>query len=306
MDLWQLQIFCKVVEQKSFSKAGRIVHLSQPTISSHIKDLEEYFDCRLVDRLAREAVPTKAGQILYNYARRLIALKDEAVTAVAEFQGKIKGRLEIGGSTIPGGYILPRIVGDFKKDYPAVTISLIIGDTEKIINDTLSGLLEFGVVGAKSNNKSLLQEKLMEDEMRLIIPADHKWARKKHIKLEMLLNEPFIVRESGSGTLKSMQNSLQGKGYSFDDFNIIAEMGNTAAVVQAILSKVGVSILSPIAVIDALSAGSLKALTIEGINLRRSFYLTRHKHRSPSPIGQAFINFLKEKLPASLLSTQSI
>ena len=96
MDLWQLNIFCKVVELKSFSEAGKIIHLSQPTISSHIKDLEDHFDCRLIDRLARAAEPTKAGEILYRYASRLIHLKDEAEAALAEYHGKIQGRLIIG------------------------------------------------------------------------------------------------------------------------------------------------------------------------------------------------------------------
>ena len=95
MDLWQLNIFCKVVELEGFSKAGKAVHLSQPTISSHIKDLEDHFECRLIDRLGKKAAPTKAGELLYNYARRLIALRDETENAMAEFHGKIKGRLVI-------------------------------------------------------------------------------------------------------------------------------------------------------------------------------------------------------------------
>jgi DNA-binding transcriptional LysR family regulator len=102
MDLWQLNIFCRVIELKSFSRAGNAVHLSQPTISSHIKDLEDHFDCRLIDRLSKEAIPTKAGELLYSYAKRMLALRDETETALAEYNGKIRGRLVIGGSTIPG------------------------------------------------------------------------------------------------------------------------------------------------------------------------------------------------------------
>ena len=107
MDLWQLHIFCKVVDLKSFSRAGRAVHLSQPTVSSHIKDLEAHFDCRLIDRLAKEAVPTKAGLLLYRYAKRMIALREETESAMAEFKGQVKGSLNLGGSTIPGAFVLP-------------------------------------------------------------------------------------------------------------------------------------------------------------------------------------------------------
>ena len=298
MDLWQLNIFCKVVELEGFSRASKAVHLSQPTISSHIKDLEDHFECRLIDRLGKKVVPTKAGELLYNYARKLIALRDEAESAMAEFQGKIKGRLVVGGSTIPGGYILPRLIGAFTKDFPEVSISLIIGDTEQIIQKILSGELELGIVGAETSDKNIVQAKLIADEMRLIIPADHKWSRKKSINLKMLLQEPFIIREHGSGTLKSIQLSLAGKDYSTEDLNIIAEMGSTEAVIQGIKSKVGISILSPIAVSEELQVDTLKALAIKDLNLKRNFYLTRHKHRSTSPLGNAFIDFITKKLMA--------
>jgi DNA-binding transcriptional LysR family regulator len=296
MDLWQLNIFCKVIELQSFSKAGEKVHLSQPTVSSHIKDLEEHFGCRLIDRLSRKAVPTKAGELLYSYAQRLLDLRNETETALADFQGKIKGRLVIGGSTIPGTYILPRIVGAFTERHPETILSLVIGDTENIVNDTLAGILEIGVVGASAGEKRLIQEPLIEDEMCLAVPADHKWAQRKSISLKTLPDEPFIIRESGSGTLKSLQMRLAQKGYHIEDLKIAAEMGSTEAVIQGIKSNVGVSILSAIAVSDALKAGSIKTVAISGLNLRRTFYLTRHKYRSPSPLCQAFINFLKESL----------
>jgi len=295
MDLWQLNIFCKVVELNGFSKAGNAIHLSQPTISSHIKDLENHFGCQLIDRLGKKAVPTKAGELLYQYARKLIALRDEIEAAMAEFHGRIKGRLVIGGSTIPGGYILPKYIGAFTKVYPEVTISLIIGDTDKIIQDVFSGSPEFGIVGAKTENKYISQEKLIEDEMRLIVTCDHKWAEKKHISPNLMFKEPFIVRERGSGTLKSIILSLKEKGYSSENLNIIAELGSTEAVIQGIKNKVGTSILSTIAVAEELKAGTLKALTIEELNLKRSFYLITHKQRSSSPLCKAFITFLKKE-----------
>jgi len=295
MDLWQLNIFCKVVELKGFSKAGDAIHLSQPTISSHIKDLENHFECQLIDRLGKKAVPTKAGELLYHYARKLIALRDETQAAMAEFHGRIKGRLVIGGSTIPGGYILPKCIGAFTTVYPEVTISLIIGDTEQIIQDVLSGSPEFGIVGAKTSNKNISQKKLIEDEMRLIVTADHRWADKKHINPDLMFKEPFIVRERGSGTLKSIKLSLKEKGYASENLNIVAEMGSTEAVIQGIKSNVGVSILSTIAVAEELKAGTLKALTIKELNLKRSFYLITHKQRSASPICKAFISFLEKE-----------
>jgi len=296
MDLWQLKIFCKVVELRSFSKAGQTIYLSQPTVSSHIKDLEDHFGCRLIDRLSKEAVPTKAGELLYGYARKMLRLSEETEAALAEFVGKIKGHLSIGGSTIPGGYLLPRIIGAFAKQYPDVTISLVVADTAKIISEIAAGYLELGVVGAKSGEKKISQEILIQDQLGLIVPADHPWAGKKSVPLAALRDELFIVRERGSGTLASIQLSLARQGYRIEDFRIVAELGSTEAVRQGIKHNVGVSILSTLAVAEDLKAGSLKSLAVEGLNLKRSFYLTRHRHRSLSPLSRLFIAFLREQL----------
>ena len=296
MDLWQLSIFCKVVEQRSFSKAGLLVHLSQPTVSSHIKDLENHFACRLIDRLAKEAVPTKEGKLLYHYAQRLISLRDETEDALRQFKESVEGNLIVGGSTIPGGYLLPQLIAGFLKKYPKVYVSLRVGGTGKVITDILTGKIELGVVGARISDNHLQQNVLLEDEMRLIVPRHHKWSKRRSINLTMLIRERFIVRESGSGTLKSIQQNIQDSGYSLKNFNIVSELGSTESVIQGVRNNIGLSIVSPIAVADELNSGGLKALRIEGLNLKRHFYLTRHKDRSLSPPGQAFMVYLSKRL----------
>lgn len=296
MDLWQLKVFCKVVDMKSFSKAGDAVYLSQPTVSSHIKDLEESIGCQLIDRLPKKALPTKAGELLYEYAKKLLALRDEAETALAEFQGVVKGHLAVGGSTIPGVYILPNIVGKFTRKYPSVKIFVALGDTDIVVDKILSGELELGVVGARTEDGRLDQDLLFQDEMRLIVPASHKWAKKENIGLDELQKEPFIIRESGSGTLKSIQRSFEQKGRSIRKLNVVAEMGSTEAVRQAIKTEAGVSILSTLAVTEDICCGRLKALKIRGLDLTQRFYITRLKKRTPSPLCKSFFDFLKENI----------
>jgi DNA-binding transcriptional LysR family regulator len=215
---------------------------------------------------------------------------------MAHFQGKLQGSLVVGGSTIPGGYLLPRVIGLFKQEFPQVMLSLVIADTAQIMAGVLEGHLEFGVVGAQTPQKGIVQEKLIEDRMRLIVPPEHPWAGRKKIPLAFLLKEPFIVRERGSGTLASIRESLSRRGYGVDALNIVAELGSTEAVRQGIKSRVGVSILSTLAVADELEQGAFKALEIEGVDLTRSFYLTRHRQRSLSPLGDAFIRFLRDAL----------
>ncbi len=295
MDLWQLNIFCKVIDHKGFSEAGKVVHLSQPTISSHIKDLEAHFECRLIDRMARKAIPTKAGRLLYRYAKQMIALKAETESAMAEFLGSIKGNIRIGGSTIPGAYILPQLIGSFTGRYPDVNITLIIADTEKIIQGVISGEIEMGVVGARSTKREITQVRLVEDEMQLVVPKGHKWAGKKSVPMEMIVKEPFILREKGSGTLTSIRNSFSEKDCDIENLNVVARIGSTEGIKQGIKTGMGISILSPIAVADDVAAGTMNTLSIEGLDLKRNFYLTRYKKRSKSPICRAFVDFIKTK-----------
>jgi DNA-binding transcriptional LysR family regulator len=155
LDLWQLKIFIKVMETGSFSKASEAIHLTQPTVSSHIKDLETYFNCRLLDRLGKESIPTGAGRILYSYARRLLDLHDEAEGAIHDFMGNIKGSLLIGGSTIPAGYIIPGFVKPFRTRFPGIDISVISGDSMQIIDHVLAGKVEIGIAGAIKDHPDL-------------------------------------------------------------------------------------------------------------------------------------------------------
>jgi len=295
MDLWQLKIFCRVIELKSFSKAGKAIHLSQPTISSHIKDLESHFNCRLIDRLGKEAVPTSAGRLLYSKAKEILALKEATESSMAEFQGSIKGRIKIGGSTIPGSYILPRFIGKFISENNDVKITLIINDTSRIIEQIIDGEVELGIVGAKSDDKRIEQISIIKDDMCIIVPKGHKWFKREEIEITELKKEPFIIREEGSGTKKSLINRLKQHSLSIDDFNIIAELGSTSAIIQGIKSKIGVSILSPIAVSEELENKTMKALFVKGIKLSRDFYLTCNKDRTASPIMAAFKTFLLNK-----------
>jgi len=294
VDLWHLRIFKQVVDSRGFSRAAEAVHLSQPTVSSHIKELERHFDCRLLDRVGRTTRPTRAGELLYAYAGKLLSLYEETETAMAEFLGTVQGRLTVGGSTIPAGYILPRLIGGFLARYENVHISLATGDSAQIIADILAYRLELGVVGVRSGHRQIVQQELMRDEMRLIVPAGHPWAKKRTIDPDQLCQAPFIARESGSGTRQSLAGSLAAVGRDIQNLRAVAEFGSTAAVIQGIRNGVGVSILSPLAVADELADGSLRALAVTGLDLSRYFYLTTHRDRTPSPLGAAFIRFLEE------------
>ena len=297
MDLWQLHIFCKVVELASFSKAGQAVHLSQPTISSHIKDLEKHFGCPLIDRLSRCAVPTKAGELLYAYALKLLALRNDAETAMAEYQGQYRGKLQLGGSTIPGGYLLPKVIGRFHRAYPDIQIALVIGDSKEIAQKALDGEIEIGFVGARFPEPHLQATPLTNDKLKLIVPSHHAWVGKSPIAIDALCHEPLIVREVGSGTLQVLEKALHAKGFELHEhFHIVAEIGNTVGIIGAIKTGLGVSILSTKAIEDELVSGSLVALDVQGLDLERQIFLIVDKRRSLSPLAGAFCRFMSEQM----------
>lgn len=298
MDLWQLKIFIKVVETRSFSKASEEINLSQPTVSSHIKELEDHFQCRLLDRLGKESVPTRAGDVLYKWATRLIQLHARTEAAMHDFLGKISGTLTIGGSTIPSSCIIPKLIGPFKKKYPGISIEVTTGDTAQVIRDILDGRSEVGIVGGKSDNPQLSQEKLIKDEMMLIVPGGHQWAALNDIDVKSVLTLPFIGREKGSGTMLAVSRAISEAGFRPDDLNITARFGNTSSVIQGILNHVGVSILSPMAVEDYIRFGHLVALPVRGLDLTRYFYLTAHSRRAHSPVCREFITHTRAQFGA--------
>ena len=227
MDLRRLEVFAKVYELKSFSRAAKESLLSQPTVSEHIRHLENLLEVQLFDRLGREVVPTRAGDILYKYARRMLNLRREAGRTLELYRGMTSGELELGGSTIPGEYILPPLIGRFKESFTDIRIKLVIADTMKIANMVLEGALELGVVGAKIKNNNLDFEQVFDDELVLAVSPDHHWAAHAAIDLTQLTGAPFIMREHGSGTRMIMLEILEQAGFDPRDLNVMAEMGST-------------------------------------------------------------------------------
>jgi len=293
MNLWQLKIFVAVIEHKGFSKASEAINLSQPTVSSHIKELEEYFQCPLLDRLGKTTEPTRAGEILYEHAKEILALSKQSEDSIRDFLGSLKGSLFVGGSTIPSGYVFPKIIGSFSRQFPDIHVEMISGDTTDIIEEIKKGKIDIGMVGAKTDDPFILQEEYIADEMRLIVPSDHRWAQKPFIGCRELFSEPFIKREKGSGTWQTIQNSMETAGFDTNDLKAPVTMGNTVSVIQGILHRVGVSILSTIAVQDEIDNGRLKALSVEELNLGRFFYLTTSARRYLSPVAAKFIESAK-------------
>jgi DNA-binding transcriptional LysR family regulator len=293
MDIRRLEVFCKVLELGSFTKAAEALPLSQPTVSEHVKSLEEMLGEKLIDRLGREALPTPAGRILYQYARSILQLRDEAIQALQEHRGNLAGSVALGASTIPGAYILPKLIGEFKKQYPGIQISLKISGSSEIAESIIEGGLELGLIGAKWSDRRIELEEIFSDELVLVLHPKHDWAGRGSVQLDELYEQPFILREKGSGTRIVMTQILKNHGFDFSRLRAVAEMGSTEAVRQGIKAQIGLSILSRQAVEEDIERGDLWAVQIAGVRLTRPFYLIHRKNRQLSPICIALLDYIR-------------
>jgi DNA-binding transcriptional LysR family regulator len=292
-DLRQLEVFRKVVELGSFSKAARAVFLAQASVSERIATLENLVGTRLLDRLGREVTPTKAGELLYKHAVLLSDMKETARLELQEFLGVEKGSIQLGGSTIPGEYILPKVLVRFLGKRPSILVNLTVSDSSRIESMVLCGDLELGIVGSKSLNANLLLRELWEDELVVAVPADHRWAGKRSLDPPELAEEPFILREQGSGTQKILEAYLKERGArGLDALKPVARLGTSSAVKEGVKAGLGISVISSRAIDTELRTGLLKAIRLKGMAMRRRFYLIRDKRRIPSPLCNAMADFL--------------
>lgn len=295
MDLHQIEIFCSIVRFRSFSRAAEALFLTQPTVSGHIKKLESELGVRLLDRLGKRAIPTEAGEVLYRRGSRLLEERDRVRQEIEKLSGRVSGVLRIGGSTVPGSYILPPLIGAFRKLHPEISVQMNIADSARVTEAVRSGELCIGVTGAREADPHLEVHRFLSDELVVAVPARHPWAQRRTITLEELRSEPFILREEGSGTRKIMEQRLEHAGFRTAGMKVSAIVGSSDAVRQAVKAGLGVSILSRRAVKDDIEAGRLAAARIKGVRMERNFHVILLKGRSRSPLCRSFLEFILRK-----------
>ncbi len=293
MDIHHLKIFVSVYKNKSFTKASEKLHISQPTISEHIKNLEKSLNCKLFDRLGRSIMPTAEADVLYPKALQILDDLDQIQEDISAAGIGVKGKLIIGASTIPGAYILPRMAYTFKKQYPDVAFEILIEDSGKITNMVLQHDLFFGIVGAKMTSEKLDYEPLIEDE--LVLVATPKLLPQKTITLDKLRSIPFLQREIGSGTRQTFENFLKKNTITTNTFNIVATLGSISAVKQAVKENLGASVISRVAVQEELDSSILHEIPIINMKMKRKFYLVLQKKRTLPTQYAAFCEHMKKK-----------
>ncbi len=296
IEMRQIQVFLAISELLNFSRAAEKIHLTQPTVSGHLKTLENYLKVQLVERGGKEIRLTPAGELFHPFARRIFTLQERAQREMSLYAGAESGSLEIGGSNTPGQYILPKTIGLFAARHSQVKITLKIGDSNTITSQVADGELELGLVGTPAPETDFISKRCLGDE--LILVANPKTAEKLSdpIDFDELKKLPFIIREKGSGTRQAMQSALQQRGLErLERLNLIAEMGSAEAIRQALKNDLGVAIVSSLSVAEDLNTGKLKKIALPDEPIRRHFYLICNRDRRLSPLAESLSRFILQQ-----------
>lgn len=259
----RLQVFFTVAKLLSFTKAAESLHMTQPAVTFQVRQLEEYFNTRLFDRTHNRISLTKAGSLVYGYAEKIFELYAEMENMVKEMTGEMGGSLTIGASTTIAEYMLPSLLGDFRKKYEDVVIHLKVSNTEGIVSMVENNVIDLGVVEAQVGNKNLVVETCRDDKLVAIVPNGHHLADKQVVELSELMVYPFICREEGSGTREVIEDYVCHAEGCKDGLNVAMELGSPEAVKGAVEAGMGISIVSEATIAKELKLETLVVLELD-------------------------------------------
>ncbi|RDY29606.1 LysR family transcriptional regulator [Romboutsia weinsteinii] len=293
MDFKQLEVFVAVMKHQSFSKAARELFLTQPTVSSHIQNLEKELDTVLVNRSNKIITLTRSGEILYKHAIYILNNCKKAIYDIKEYSGKIEGVIDMACSSIPETYILPDFLKNFSLEYPDVKFSVSHYDSQYAISEILNERINFGLVGSKFYHPQIEYIDLIDDELVLITPKDFKIKSKDgYIDINDLYNMKFIMRKEGSGTRDLIINTLKKHDFDTDKLDILSHVESNEAIKEMVRIGLGVSFISYISAIDYLNLDKLSYYKIKNVDFSRKFYFIYSKKKTFTPLEDKFLNKL--------------
>lgn len=296
MDIKQLEAFAYVVENNSFSKTAELLHLTQPTISAHIASLEKELRIKLIVRTTKEIYPSDAGRLLYEYAKKILDLRQEAEEAIQAFSREMRGTISLVASTIPGQYYLPKLLQSFRKSYPDITFNIQMMDSSQVVECVATRGAEIGLCGTMIDAPKCVYREFAEDRLVIVTPNTPEYQQylATGFPVQRIMNETFISRESGSGTRKETELFLQEMGIDPSKLDVAIEVQSTENIKQMVSEGLGIAVLSRSAAENYCQFQRLLAFDFESVSLRRKLYLVRHKNGVLSPIAQVFYNFAEE------------
>ena len=292
MEFKQLEAFVAVIDYGSFSEAARKLYLTQPTISAHVRSLEEELHTKLILRTTKKTTITTRGYQLYDSAVRMLEIRNNLLE---NFTGVQKHMIDLAASTIPSSYLLPEILAAFGKTHPDIYFHSLQADSAESINRVLDGTVDLALVGQNTRDETCVFLPFCQDELVIATPITNHYLslQNKTVTFEDFIKDPIIIREKGSGTKKEMDLFFEQIGIKPSDLNVIARMNDLEGIKKSIVNGLGISILSARSAIDLQKTKQILLFPLEESAHKRSFYIVYSKNRILKPHVRQFIQFVQ-------------
>ncbi|HDP69699.1 MAG TPA: LysR family transcriptional regulator [Actinobacteria bacterium] len=291
MNLDYFKTFITIVNRGSFSETAKLMDVSQPAISFQIQTMEKEYGQKLLDRSGTKVKATEAGKIFYRFAKNMIRNDELLRESLDKLENVVRGRLLLGASTTPGEYVIPKMLGQFKKKFPDVEPQLIIADTDIILEKLENHDIDIAFVGRKISNDKLESNKFASDELVVIVHPNNQLTKRKTVSLKEIVSSPLILREKGSATRKTFEDMIKNEGFSEKDLNVVMELGSIQAILAAVEADLGISIVSKWSAERDLSLGVIKTILVANTKLARDIHLIYDKNRIITKTQKEFIEF---------------
>lgn len=289
----QLEVLIHLVAERSFSRAAGKMFLTQPSLTKHIKNLEDAVGVKVINRQNTGVTLTLQGRLLYEYAQKILGLREGVKEKILKSMENDSGTIDLIASTIPANYILPYILGDFNKNYPKIKVYIKTVNSEEALDMVLNKHAEIGFIGKKPLSKKIHAEPIWKDRLVIAVSGTHRWSERSCITANELMEEPFVIREKGSGTREILENYLKENAGSDFRLNIIAELGSSEAIKEAIIAGLGVSFISIHAIRRELKQKLLIEIPVSGWVVERDFHVIYTRQLNLMPHQEIFLNFCK-------------
>ncbi len=303
LNVHQLNVFVTAAETLNFTQTAKKLHLTQSSVSQHIKSLETQLGMELFVRKGRTLEVTDAGGVLLPLAREIVEDSIRATERMEMLKSEVHGSLIIGCNTAPGKYVLPQLLAEFHNQHPLVKITCTVLPQQMAMEELSTGELQFALTNVKDRNQSGEFHLFMREPVVLVVPQDHRWAEKGMIEPNELMEECFVMREEGSGTYETVKHGLTGVGVDVERLNAFLVMGTSEAVALAVQQGLGCGFISKM-IVDKICGNRVSVVDIEDLSMIQEIYFVRQTSQPATGAQVAFWNFItklhQEWLPRPL------
>lgn len=286
---YRLKVFHTVASRLSFTKASEELHISQPAVTKHIKEIENQLSAKLFDRKGTSIELTQSGKILYEYAEKIRGLYRDLEFEISQVNQQHKGKLIIGASTTVAQYILPEILAKFNTYYKDIKIELLTGNTEAISVLLKEEKIDLGIIEGESQSSYFHYKSFKADEIVLAAKTNHSLANKT-LTIKDLYTINLIFREQGSGTLEFIQNRLRDNGVNINELNTVIQLGSSESIKNYLLHSDCMAFLSISTILNELKNNILTVVDIKNFSIERDFHFILPKGEQ-SELIKLFLRF---------------